>query len=165
MASTYAQLQKQIAALSQEAEKVKSAEASGAIAKIKELVAAYGLQAGDIFPTASSKASKAKGNISPSKTYADANGNTWGGKGKHPQWLRKALAAGRSLEEFVAGKAARKARARVPVSSTRAPAAKRKGAGQAKYRDGTNQWSGFGPQPKWLKEAVAAGRSADDFRL
>jgi len=33
--------------------------------------------------------------------FRDASGNTWGGMGKRPQWLRDALAAGRRLEDFL----------------------------------------------------------------
>lgn len=32
--------------------------------------------------------------------YRDASGNTWGGMGKRPQWLRDALAGGKNLEDF-----------------------------------------------------------------
>jgi len=32
--------------------------------------------------------------------FRDADGNTWAGRGKRPVWLREALAAGRTLEEF-----------------------------------------------------------------
>lgn len=33
--------------------------------------------------------------------YRDAAGNTWGGMGKRPQWLRDALASGKQLEDFL----------------------------------------------------------------
>jgi DNA-binding protein H-NS len=33
--------------------------------------------------------------------FRDTAGNTWGGMGKRPQWLRDALAAGRRLEDFL----------------------------------------------------------------
>jgi DNA-binding protein H-NS len=43
----------------------------------------------------------------PSKTkepkkpkYADANGNTWSGKGKKPKWLTDALLDGKTLEDL-----------------------------------------------------------------
>lgn len=47
-------------------------------------------------------ANKAKA-IGPPK-YADQAGNTWGGRGPRPQWIRDALAAGRSLDAFLATK-------------------------------------------------------------
>ncbi|MBA3774284.1 MAG: H-NS histone family protein [Ramlibacter sp.] len=35
-----------------------------------------------------------------------------------------------------------------------------------KYRDDQgNVWSGRGPRPKWMREAIAAGRRKEDFAL
>ena len=83
---------------------------------------------------------------------ADAFGNTWVGMGKRPQWLRDALATGKSLEDFLvngAGKASATA-ATAPSKKTGARK-RRKGAGKVKFRDGAGHgWSGFGPQPGWL---------------
>lgn len=51
------------------------------------------------------------------------------------------------------------ATARKPARSTSAGAASR-----PKYRDEHgNTWSGRGPRPKWFKDALAAGRRAEDF--
>jgi DNA-binding protein H-NS len=36
-----------------------------------------------------------------SAKFRDAAGNTWGGMGKRPQWLRDALASGKRLEDFL----------------------------------------------------------------
>ncbi|WP_143044983.1 H-NS family nucleoid-associated regulatory protein [Variovorax sp. YR216] len=33
-------------------------------------------------------------------SYSDGSGNTWGGWGKRPNWLREALGAGKRLEAF-----------------------------------------------------------------
>jgi hypothetical protein len=38
-------------------------------------------------------------NKGPAK-YADNLGNTWGGRGSHPKWLKEALAAGKKLADF-----------------------------------------------------------------
>ncbi|UUX97929.1 H-NS histone family protein [Aquabacterium sp. J223] len=32
--------------------------------------------------------------------YRDNHGNEWVGRGKRPQWIKDALAAGKTLEEF-----------------------------------------------------------------
>lgn len=32
--------------------------------------------------------------------YRDQSGNTWSGRGPRPQWLKEALDAGRSIDEF-----------------------------------------------------------------
>jgi DNA-binding protein H-NS len=35
-----------------------------------------------------------------------------------------------------------------------------------KFRDGSgHSWTGFGPQPGWLKDAIAGGRTLDEFRV
>lgn len=36
--------------------------------------------------------------------YADQAGNTWGGRGRRPQWVKDALLAGRRLDEFLVKK-------------------------------------------------------------
>ena len=47
-----------------------------------------------------SKAAKTAKTAKPPK-YADGAGNTWGGMGKRPEWIRQALAAGQALEDFL----------------------------------------------------------------
>jgi DNA-binding protein H-NS len=169
MTHTYAQLQKQIASLETKAQKLKTAEVSGVIAKIKDAIAVYGLTATDLFGGRSVKTAKGKpgsGRRTGVK-YADANGNTWVGMGKRPQWLRDALAAGKSLEGFLVNGAAkaRSAGGTAPSKKTGAKK-KRRGAGKVKFRDGSgHRWTGFGPQPGWLKDAIAGGRTLDDFRV
>lgn len=166
MAQTYAQIQKQILALEAEAEKLKSSEVPGAIGKIKDLVAAYGITAVDIFGGKAIKGSGAKRTAGSRVKYADANGNTWVGMGKRPQWIRDALAEGRSIEEFASGAAAPKPSPSGKSSVPKKGAAKRrKGAGKAKYREGDRSWSGFGPQPGWLKEAISQGKRLEDFQV
>ncbi|WP_420849338.1 H-NS family nucleoid-associated regulatory protein [Ramlibacter henchirensis] len=43
-----------------------------------------------------SKTSKA----SATAAYRDSQGNTWGGRGPRPRWLKDALAGGAKLEDF-----------------------------------------------------------------
>jgi DNA-binding protein H-NS len=39
-----------------------------------------------------------------------------------------------------------------------------KKAAKAKYQDDAgHSWSGFGPRPKWLKDAIAGGKNLEDF--
>lgn len=121
MAKTYEQLQRQIAALQAQAEKLRRKELDEVIGRIREAIVFYGLTADDL-GLGSKPASKrrtgraaakrrgrgngaAGGAARSAKTaatvlYRDENGNTWVGRGKRPQWLRDALAAGRSLEDF-----------------------------------------------------------------
>jgi DNA-binding protein H-NS len=44
--------------------------------------------------------SKTTKQAAPRSAYADGNGNTWGGRGPRPKWLKDALAGGARLEDF-----------------------------------------------------------------
>lgn len=77
--------------------------------------------------------------------------------GKRPHWLRDALAAGKSLEEFRTGSVA-------ATPKTKGGAKKRRPS-TVLYRDGRgNAWTGRGPQPRWLKEAVATGKTLEELK-
>jgi DNA-binding protein H-NS len=117
MTQTYAQLQKQIASLEAQAERVKSAETDAVIGRMKQAIAVYGITAADLFGGKSVKAGKSKASKRSGAKYADGLGNTWVGMGKRPQWLRDALAAGKSLQDFAVDGAAR------PLANTHAPSA------------------------------------------
>jgi DNA-binding protein H-NS len=112
MTKTYADVVKQIESLSREAEKLKRKEVEGVIARIREAIAAYGLTASDLGlggkrgPRPGTvrrgpkvKAAKRAGGARPAK-FRDESGNSWGGRGPRPQWLRDALAGGKKLEDF-----------------------------------------------------------------
>jgi len=112
LAKTYADVQKQIEVLQQEAEKLRRKEIGGVVARIREAIKAYGLTANDLGLTAgqgrthrvSAVPKKAGKRRSKSKSgaikFRDGNGNTWVGRGPRPQWLRSALSAGKQLSEF-----------------------------------------------------------------
>jgi DNA-binding protein H-NS len=110
MTKTYAQIQKQIETLQREADKVKRKEVEDVIARIKEAVRIYGLTAGDLGlgGSPSRKRGSSSKRASPQRSakarsaakYRDPAGNTWGGRGPRPRWLREALASGKSLQEF-----------------------------------------------------------------
>jgi DNA-binding protein H-NS len=54
---------------------------------------------------------------------------------------------------------ARKARKSAPAKVAAAAPA-------AKYRDETGRvWGGRGPRPKWLREAITAGRKLEEFKV
>jgi len=169
MAQTYTQIQRQIEALQKQAEKLRQSEVAGVVERIKQAIAHYSLTPDQLFGTSSAaarkvtssakaagKSSRAKG--SSSAAYADGAGNTWGGRGPRPHWLRDALAAGQSLEDFASNggsKGKRKSGARAD--------SKRKAQG---YSDGSgNNWSGFGPKPRWLKDAIATGGTLEQFAI
>jgi DNA-binding protein H-NS len=88
-----AELDKQIA------EAQRSARAD-AIAKIKVLMAEYGLTAADLTGRAPA-APKAEGAKKVAAKYRDpATGQTWTGRGLKPKWLTAALSGGKSLDDF-----------------------------------------------------------------
>lgn len=111
MAKTYEQIQRQIAQLQAEADKLRRQEMGEVIARIRTAIEHYGITAADLGLTGEPKAKAAvprkrrTGAKSASKStapvmYRDDAGNSWVGRGKRPQWLRDALAAGRTLDEF-----------------------------------------------------------------
>jgi DNA-binding protein H-NS len=112
MTKTYAQIVKQIEILKQDAEKVRRKEIEGVIGRIREAINVYNLTAEDLgFGGRAAKvASKA---AAPAKKrgrkaakaeavvkFRNESGGTWGGRGKRPQWLRDALNAGKTLQDF-----------------------------------------------------------------
>jgi len=110
MTKTYSQIQKQIENLQREAEKLKRKEVDDVIARIKEAITVYGLSASDLGLGASTRGRR-KLSAKPGKKgrrtksaaavkFRDASGNTWVGRGPRPQWLRDALAAGKTLQDF-----------------------------------------------------------------
>jgi DNA-binding protein H-NS len=194
MAKTYSQLTAQIEALRQKAEAAKKKEAAGVIGRIKEAIAFYDLTAEDLgFGVKVSKAAavpvavaktkpktkakgKAKAKSKPAKKssaalkYSDGAGNNWSGMGPKPGWLQKALAAGKTLEDFTATVADSPAPGASGPDKTPSPkppqtkAAKKSVPPVVKYKDDAGHtWSGRGPQPGWLKAALAAGKTVQDF--
>lgn len=112
--ATYIELKQQIEALQKEADALKEKERQGVIDRMKEAISVYDITAQELglgVPGASSrargsakktgpkrKASRMSGD--PQPAYADEKGNTWGGRGPRPKWLKDALAGGASLEQF-----------------------------------------------------------------
>ncbi len=110
MSKSYQDIQKQIEALKREAEKLKRKEIEGVIDRIKEAIVTYELTAADLGLTGvrgkrgpggkarGAKATRAK--AGGAVKFRDAEGNTWGGRGPRPLWLREALAGGKQLQDF-----------------------------------------------------------------
>jgi DNA-binding protein H-NS len=134
--------------------------------------------------------SATKGKTSAAPKYVDGKGGQWVGLGKRPKWLSEALAAGARLEDFLAEKfksaveafssppaevvapvekaASSKSATMVPTKAKKVkPSAVGKKTARsvrASYADGAgNSWTGMGPTPRWLKEAVAGGKAKEDF--
>lgn len=114
MTKTYAQIVKQIELLKQDAEKIRRKEVEGVIGRIREAIAVYSLSAEDLgFGGTKPKVAADKTAAKPVKRrgakaakapavvkFRNETGGTWGGRGKRPQWLRDALAGGKTLADF-----------------------------------------------------------------
>ncbi len=116
MAKTLTQINRQIEALQRQAEILKQREVKGVIGRIQEAIEHYGLTAKDLGLSpgtgAAGASTKAARRTSARKALAlkqpapvkfrDEAGNTWGGRGKRPNWFKEALAAGRSPDDLAA---------------------------------------------------------------
>jgi DNA-binding protein H-NS len=171
MAQSYKELQKQIESLQKQADKLRAQEVDGVVSRIKVAIAHYGLSAGQLgFGAASAGKRKAlakkSGPASALAKYADGAGRSWSGRGPRPAWLREALANGKSLQDFASAAAPTEAGTKSETKSkSKAKAkAKAKRKTQIRYRDQAgNAWSGMGPQPRWLKAALAAGTQLEQL--
>jgi len=169
---TYLQIQKQIEKLQRQAETLRAGEIKGVVDRIKVAIARHGLTAEQLGLAGAGKAMRrAGGEARPVATsmdkFSDGKGNVWSGRGPRPGWLRDALGAGRSLEEFRVGAQSQGAPAgngATPSYAARRLKPSKKRGSTIRYRDDAGHaWSGFGPKPGWLKAALDAGKSLEDF--
>jgi DNA-binding protein H-NS len=112
---SYEQVLQQIEALKVEAEQLRRIEIAGVVERIREAISFYGLTAADLgiagtLRRSSGATAQAAGKGRKKKSgakaptvvkYRNEAGGVWGGVGKRPQWLRDALASGKSLEDFL----------------------------------------------------------------
>jgi len=115
MAKSLSELLAQKAALEKQIADFQKEKRGEAIAKVKALMAEYGLTAVDIVggkatkapvaaaapaAAAPAKKSKAAGKKVAAKYRNPATGDTWSGRGLKPRWLVAALAGGKTLADF-----------------------------------------------------------------
>jgi DNA-binding protein H-NS len=113
MATTYLKIAAQIEKLQAKASAIKDRERADVIKRIREAITVYDITAQDLGLDSSKKSAKGatrkapvgKRASKPTKPpstvkFKDPNGNTWGGRGPRPAWLRAALASGATLESF-----------------------------------------------------------------
>jgi DNA-binding protein H-NS len=156
---SYAQIQRQIEALQREAEGLRAQEVAGVVARIKEAIAHYGLTAEQLGYGPTPQRIKAKVGRTGAPAYSDGLGNVWGGRGPRPMWLKTAIAAGKSLGEFASTASS------VPVKTVKIKVLKKRSPNKV-YRDQAgNTWSGRGPRPRWLKEALEAGQTLEQLAV
>jgi DNA-binding protein H-NS len=120
--SKYEEIRSKISELQKQADELFVAEKKAAIADIKDKIKLYGLSAADVGlapkvakepkaakparaakPSAvrSTKTTKAAKTVPAAPKFRGPNGETWGGgRGKRPQWVNVALAAGVDLEKY-----------------------------------------------------------------
>ena len=114
MKKTYDQVLKQIEELQAQAENLRRGEVAGVIERIREAISHYKLTAADLGLGKTSKGSRAAASPTPRKVgkktaakappvvkFRNDTGGTWGGIGKRPDWLREALANGKTLQDFL----------------------------------------------------------------
>ena len=117
---TLAEMNAQIAALQSRADALRKKEMAEIIANAKDAIAHYGITAADLgFGNAAGNVGKSPSAVGgkPMKTgrknaaakpaakpvkFRDAQGRTWGGIGKRPDWFKAALAAGKTPEDLLA---------------------------------------------------------------
>ena len=87
-------------ALEREIEQTRKQERADAIAQVRALMVEHGLTLADLSLKAAAKASSATGVKVAPKFRDKASGQTWSGRGLQPNWLKAALAAGASLDDF-----------------------------------------------------------------
>ncbi|PND37463.1 histone family protein nucleoid-structuring protein H-NS [Paucibacter aquatile] len=88
----------QRAALDQQIAETKERERADAIAKVRSLMADFGLTAADL-STRAPKVAKSASKVAV-KYRNQATGETWSGRGLQPKWLKAAIAGGASLNDF-----------------------------------------------------------------
>ena len=98
--ATLQELLTQKEALEREIEQTKKRDRADAIAKVRALMAEYGLTLSDLStkgPASTKQGSRAK---VPAKYRDPATGDSWSGRGLQPKWLKAALTSGRRIDDF-----------------------------------------------------------------
>lgn len=91
MSTSYKELLAQREALEAQIQAARKQEVSDVVAKVRGLVADYGLTAEDIFTSKR----KSKVSVSEPKYRDPSTGKTWTGRGKPPDWIK-----GQNREDF-----------------------------------------------------------------
>lgn len=98
--ATYAELQAEIERLTKEAEKIKAGERLENLVAVRNAVRSWGFTTDEVFGESKIKVKKPRGVMAPK--YSDGH-NTWSGKGPKPGWIARALANGKSLDDYLIG--------------------------------------------------------------
>jgi len=97
--ASYSELMAQAQSLMAQAEQARKNELSEVIAGIKNQMKQYGIALTDLGGASGAKKTKSKSSA-PAK-FRGPNGELWaGGPGRKPEWVRAAMASGKSIEDF-----------------------------------------------------------------
>lgn len=100
--ATLAELLAQKAELERQIAEQQRAERSAAIAQVRQLMDQYGLTLADIGARGAPSSPAAAPRAKVAAKYRDpATGQTWSGRGLQPNWLKAALASGKTLSDFL----------------------------------------------------------------
>lgn len=97
---TIAELLVQKAALEKQIQDAQRNERADAVAKVRALMAEYGLSLADIGTKAAAAPRSGATKKVAAKYRNPVTQETWSGRGLQPKWLKAALASGRSLADF-----------------------------------------------------------------
>ncbi|MCE1250107.1 MAG: H-NS histone family protein [Comamonadaceae bacterium] len=90
MTTSYKDLLKERQALDSRIEEARTRELADAVAKVRSIIAEYGLTEQDVFPAARAgrgvRAATTGAKVAPK--YRNGNGDTWTGRGKPPKWIQ-----------------------------------------------------------------------------
>lgn len=95
--ASYQELMSQIEGLKRQAEDARKQEMAGAVAKIKHIMAEYGIDPSDLFPGRGGKAKRAGSGIV--KFRDPVSGQGWSGRGRRPGWVANLEAQGKTIED------------------------------------------------------------------
>jgi DNA-binding protein H-NS len=98
--ATLHELMAQKEAIERQIEETKKKDRGDAIAKVRALMAEYGLSVGDLGSKVGAKPKSNGGGKVAAKYRNASTGESWSGRGLQPRWLKAALATGRTLSDF-----------------------------------------------------------------
>jgi DNA-binding protein H-NS len=98
--SSLSELLAQKAAIEKQIADAQREEKAGAIAQVKALMAEHGLTLADLSSRGAAAPKRAGGSKVAAKYRNAATGETWTGRGLQPNWLKSALASGRTIADF-----------------------------------------------------------------
>ena len=98
--ATLSELLAQKAELERQIADTQRAERADALAQIRQLMAQYGLDLADISGRGGNSPARAPSAKVAPKYRDPATGQTWSGRGLQPNWLKAALANGKSIADF-----------------------------------------------------------------